>query len=133
MRVVTLQGSQSQSFAFRYDGNIVGRNNLSLQLLGGSSFFTAHHEVYDANIEGTGSDYDARTFQIFVRAGLQGSRQRPFLGRALCQSRLCSEQNGRFLARRDGAERPLKFAPTQWKRLSPPSASPPLTAFSLGT
>jgi len=53
MRVITLQGSQTQALhsammAISSDATIC-----HLQLLGGSSFFTAHHEVYGANIEGT--------------------------------------------------------------------------------
>ncbi|MGY3131262.1 subtilase-type serine protease [Bradyrhizobium sp. USDA 4501] len=38
------------SFAARYDGNIVGRNNLSLQVSGGVVSFTGNHEVYDATV-----------------------------------------------------------------------------------
>ncbi|WP_245311587.1 autotransporter outer membrane beta-barrel domain-containing protein [Bradyrhizobium pachyrhizi] len=38
------------SFAARYDGNIIGRNNLSLQVSGGVVSFTGHHEVYDATV-----------------------------------------------------------------------------------
>ncbi|MHC2332133.1 autotransporter family protein [Bradyrhizobium sp. USDA 4454] len=38
------------SFATRYEGSIVGRNNLSLQLSGGVVSFTGNHEVYDATV-----------------------------------------------------------------------------------
>ncbi|WP_244485025.1 autotransporter domain-containing protein [Bradyrhizobium tropiciagri] len=38
------------NFATRYDGNIVGRNNLSLQFGGGATTLTGNHEVYDASV-----------------------------------------------------------------------------------
>ncbi|MGY3533104.1 MULTISPECIES: autotransporter family protein [Bradyrhizobium] len=38
------------SFAARYDGNIVGRNNLSLQFAGGAATLTGNHELYDASV-----------------------------------------------------------------------------------
>ncbi len=67
-------GQPDPSFAFRYDDNIVGRNNLSLQLSGGSSFFTGHHEVYGANVAqgatliGNGS-YLLNTDGRFINSG----------------------------------------------------------------
>ncbi|WP_244558844.1 autotransporter family protein [Bradyrhizobium brasilense] len=38
------------NFATRYHGNIVGRNNLSLQFAGGAATLTGNHEVYDASV-----------------------------------------------------------------------------------
>ncbi|MCC8970091.1 autotransporter domain-containing protein [Bradyrhizobium sp. Cham227] len=38
------------SFATRYEGSIVGRNNLSLQFAGGATKLTGNHEVYDATV-----------------------------------------------------------------------------------
>ncbi|WP_249168302.1 autotransporter outer membrane beta-barrel domain-containing protein [Bradyrhizobium elkanii] len=38
-----------QSFATRYEGNIIGRN-LSLQLSGGVTLLTGNHDVYDATV-----------------------------------------------------------------------------------
>lgn len=43
-------GQPDASFATRYEGNIIGRNNLSLQLFGGVALFTGNHEVYDATV-----------------------------------------------------------------------------------
>ncbi|WP_338696072.1 MULTISPECIES: hypothetical protein [Bradyrhizobium] len=43
-------GQPDASFATRYEGNIIGRNNLSLQLSGGVALFTGNHEVYDATV-----------------------------------------------------------------------------------
>lgn len=43
-------GQPDASFATRYEGNIVGRNNLSLELSGGAVFFTGNHEVYGATV-----------------------------------------------------------------------------------
>lgn len=43
-------GQPDASFAARYEGNIVGRDNLSLQLSGGVVLFTGNHEVYDATV-----------------------------------------------------------------------------------
>ncbi|MGY4230025.1 subtilase-type serine protease [Bradyrhizobium sp. USDA 4503] len=38
------------NFAARYDGNIVGRNNLSLQFAGGATTLTGNHELYEASV-----------------------------------------------------------------------------------
>ncbi|WP_407151089.1 autotransporter outer membrane beta-barrel domain-containing protein [Bradyrhizobium sp. ORS 86] len=43
-------GRPDASFAIRYEGNIVGRNNLSLELSGGAVLFTGNHEVYGATV-----------------------------------------------------------------------------------
>ncbi|MGY4319151.1 autotransporter outer membrane beta-barrel domain-containing protein [Bradyrhizobium sp. JR3.5] len=43
-------GQPDAGFATRYVGNIIGRNNLSLQLSGGVVLFTGNHEVYDATV-----------------------------------------------------------------------------------
>ncbi|WP_245329463.1 autotransporter outer membrane beta-barrel domain-containing protein [Bradyrhizobium canariense] len=43
-------GQPDASFATRYEGNIVGRKNLSLQLSGGAVLFTGNHEVHDATV-----------------------------------------------------------------------------------
>ncbi|MGY4198848.1 autotransporter outer membrane beta-barrel domain-containing protein [Bradyrhizobium sp. USDA 4520] len=37
-------------FVTRYDGNIVGRNNLSLQFAGGATTLTGNHELYEASV-----------------------------------------------------------------------------------
>ncbi|MGY3591705.1 subtilase-type serine protease [Bradyrhizobium sp. USDA 4341] len=67
-------GQPDASFATRYEGNIVGRSNLSLRLSGGVALFTGNHQVYDvavaraATLSGNGS-YVLNSHGRFTNSG----------------------------------------------------------------
>ena len=52
------------AFRFSYDDNIVGLNNLSLQLAGGTTQFSGHHAIYEAHVASGANLISSSTYQI---------------------------------------------------------------------
>ncbi|MCI1015403.1 autotransporter domain-containing protein [Herbaspirillum sp. C7C2] len=66
--------SADPGFALRYDGNIVGIDNLSLAFEGGTTFLTGDHQIYQVNIAqgallGGSSRYTLNSAGLFTNHG----------------------------------------------------------------